>query len=224
MLQLTKGQKKKAKKQQKAAMQLTESSPDSPSPMANASSASSPTSGTELQVCPPHQPCSDHILCFCLPLSSICPTLSLTACTMFRVIHHQSSSVLVGMQLHLDHKQCCAPASLAHHHGRDTLCLMRSNLLTEFCTLPGYCAETQYGWQQMCGFHHNDSTRALQSTLMCHQAQSCVSIPHASSVLTCTCQMSCLFSSITCLLCSYTRPCCGYRSQAAQAGAVWQEM
>ncbi|KAL0052146.1 hypothetical protein WJX82_008512 [Trebouxia sp. C0006] len=47
---LTKGQKKKAKKQQKAAMQLTESSPDSPSPMANASSASSPTSGTELQV------------------------------------------------------------------------------------------------------------------------------------------------------------------------------
>jgi len=52
MMQLTKGQKKKAKRQQKAAMQLTGSSPEAPSPMDGASSAPATTSGAELQVCP----------------------------------------------------------------------------------------------------------------------------------------------------------------------------
>ena len=52
MLQMTKSQKKKAKKQQEAAMQLTESSPEVLSPMEGASSAPTTTSGAELQVCP----------------------------------------------------------------------------------------------------------------------------------------------------------------------------
>ena len=52
MLQMTKSQRKKAKKQQKAAMQLTQSSPNSPSTRDGASSASTTTSGAELQVCP----------------------------------------------------------------------------------------------------------------------------------------------------------------------------
>ena len=52
MLQITKGQRKKAKKQQKAVVQLTESTPAAPSPMDGASSAPATTSGAELQVCP----------------------------------------------------------------------------------------------------------------------------------------------------------------------------
>ena len=52
MLQMTKGQRKKAKKQQKAVVQLTESMPAAPSPMDAASSAPATTSGAELQVCP----------------------------------------------------------------------------------------------------------------------------------------------------------------------------
>jgi hypothetical protein len=52
MLQMTKSQRKKAKKQQKAAMQLTQSSLDSPSTRDCASSAPTTTSGAELQVCP----------------------------------------------------------------------------------------------------------------------------------------------------------------------------
>ena len=51
-MQLTKSQKKKAKKQQKPAVQLTESSLDVPSAMDAASSAPGPTLGAELQVCP----------------------------------------------------------------------------------------------------------------------------------------------------------------------------
>ncbi|KAL0051798.1 hypothetical protein WJX82_002306 [Trebouxia sp. C0006] len=48
--EMTKSQRKKAKKQQKAAMQLTQSSPDSPSTRDGASSAPTTTSGAELQV------------------------------------------------------------------------------------------------------------------------------------------------------------------------------
>ena len=52
MLQMTKSQRKKAKKQQKAVVQLTESSPEALAPMEGASSAPATTSGAELQVCP----------------------------------------------------------------------------------------------------------------------------------------------------------------------------
>ena len=50
MLQMTKGQRKTAKKQQNAVVQLTESTPASP--MDGASSVPATTSGAELQVCP----------------------------------------------------------------------------------------------------------------------------------------------------------------------------
>jgi len=52
---MSKAAKKKAKKQRKAAMQVTavtKTSPEAPSPVDHASSASSRTSGAELQVCP----------------------------------------------------------------------------------------------------------------------------------------------------------------------------
>ncbi len=52
MLQMTKGQRKKAKKQQKAVVQLTQSMPAAPSAMEGTSSAPATTSGAELQVCP----------------------------------------------------------------------------------------------------------------------------------------------------------------------------
>jgi len=48
---MSKAAKKKAKKQRKAAMQLTET-PEAPSPMNGASSAPATISGAELQVCP----------------------------------------------------------------------------------------------------------------------------------------------------------------------------
>ena len=68
MLQMTKGQRKKAKKQQRAVVQLTDSTPAAASAMGGASLAPATTSGAELQVCPPHQLCSDHGLRFCRPL------------------------------------------------------------------------------------------------------------------------------------------------------------
>ena len=51
MLQMSKSQKKKANKQQKAAMQLAESPPEALSPMDGANPAPASTSGAELQVC-----------------------------------------------------------------------------------------------------------------------------------------------------------------------------
>jgi len=54
-VQVSKAAKKKAKRQQKAAMQLTaieEASAAAPSPMEGTSSAPAATSGAELQVCP----------------------------------------------------------------------------------------------------------------------------------------------------------------------------
>ncbi len=67
MLQMTKGQRKKAKKQQKAAMQLTQSSPDLSSPTHSASSAPAPASGAHLQVCPP----TNSALCLALLLTTV---------------------------------------------------------------------------------------------------------------------------------------------------------
>ena len=122
MLQISKSQKKKAKKQQKAAMQLAESAPEALSPMDGASPALASTSGAELQVCS-LTTLLDHILRFCWLLFSL-------LCNAEPVYVFSASE---WQQVTLAQHYCCcvyaaAPDSqlLVHHHWQAPLLRQRS--------------------------------------------------------------------------------------------------
>ena len=116
MLQLTKTQRKRANRQQKAAMQLSGSSPDSPSPMANASSAPAPTSGAQLQVCPLTNP-TLIISCALNAYQHMCASKAyqhMCACALLL----NDSKCCCLIVLHLTHRRLCTsiikPVSLDH--------------------------------------------------------------------------------------------------------------